>query len=153
MVGIDGGATTALAVLDYDGNVIALASRKNWLQKDFVKQITDAGTPSVIACDTNPPSRLARKLKAWFHAKLFYPRHSLTQLEKTRIADGAGAKPKNLHERDALAAAAKAYHHFENKLRQAKAKAAARGPKAVQRVQKAVMAGRQMAETLKEFDD
>jgi len=130
-----------------------LASKKNWLQKDFVKQITDVGTPSVIACDTNPPSRLARKLKAWFHAKLFYPRHSLTQLEKTRIAEKSGknAKPKNLHERDALAAAAKAYHYFENKLRQAKAKAAGHGPNAIQRLQKAVVAGNQMAKTLSEF--
>jgi len=126
-----------------------LASRKNWTQKDFIKQVLDAGTPSIIACDTNPPSRLARKLKACFHAKLFYPTHSLTHWEKTRIADKFAVKPKNLHERDALAAAAKAFHRAENKLRQAKAKAAPKGTEAVRRVQKGVLEGQTMSATLK----
>ena len=113
----------------------------------------DAGTPSIIACDTNPPSRLAKKLKAVFHAKLFYPTHSLAQWEKIKLTNRFDVKPKNLHERDALAAAAKAFHKVENKLRQAKARALPKGGEAVRRIQEGVLEGKTMAKTINEFDD
>lgn len=81
---------------------------------DLVKRLS-AFEITVVACDTNPPAKQARKLAASFRARLYYPKHSLSFLEKIRLADGEG---RNDHERDALAAARKAFHAIaENKMR------------------------------------
>lgn len=102
-------------MLDLNGKTVAVKSRKNWPEKDFFKELS-ATTPLVVACDTSPPSHFARKVASVFRARLFTPKHSLHVIEKVNLAKGLG---KNVHERDALAAARKAYNStIQNKVRQ-----------------------------------
>lgn len=109
--------------------------------------------PKIVACDVNPPSKLARKFRAAFRAKLFFPTHSLSQIDKLRIARHFDSieplkQPKNAHERDALAAAVKAFHRIENKLRQVSAKARGRTEEGIAQAQARVLEGKQMKQAL-----
>lgn len=72
----------------------------------------------MIACDTDHSNEPARRLRACFGAKLFTPQNSLPIYQKHLIAEKSGANVTNSHERDAVAAAKKAFNHYANKLRQ-----------------------------------
>lgn len=129
IVGVDAGATSALAAVDFNGRAVRVESRKNWPAGELLRTAASF-SPVIVACDTNPGHHLARELKRTFGARLYTPRKSLSQTEKQRMASAAWPC-RNSHERDALAAALKAYHHVENKLRQA-AKIAGGDARAVQ---------------------
>ncbi|MBI4406791.1 DUF460 domain-containing protein [Candidatus Micrarchaeota archaeon] len=118
IVGIDAGTTSAFAVIDYSGSVVAVKSKKNWRTADLIFEINSVCTPVVIACDTNPSSNTARMLKACFGAKLFLPSSSLSIYKKQKLTHKLGISVNNSHERDAVAAAKKAFNHYSNKLRQ-----------------------------------
>gem|GEM_PF-3577497 len=122
IVGVDAGETTAIAIVSFEGKPLKVESHKHWSLGDVIGKIA-AFSPAVIACDTNPTSGFARELKRAFGARLVFPRRSLHVYEKERMAHDAGLKVHNKHERDALAAALKAYHLLQNKLRQAGRKA------------------------------
>lgn len=115
IVGVDAGTTRAIAAVDFNGRPVAVKSAKNWPEDDFVQSIAQY-SPVIIACDTNPSHKLANRLKAAFGARLYAPKRSLRQTDKLHMT--AGFPCRNAHERDALAAALKAYHSIENKLRQ-----------------------------------
>ncbi len=134
--------TTAFAVLDLQGNVLALRSRRNWGSEGFLQAIA-AYDPVIVASDTNPPSKLANKLHRSFSCRLFCPKHSLTLQEKYKLT--SEFRPKNAHERDALAAALKAFHSIENKVRQVKRRAQAHGKEPFL-AQAAVLRGKRMSD-------
>jgi predicted RNase H-like nuclease (RuvC/YqgF family) len=121
IIGFDAGAWSAFAAVDLEGRVAAVESRKNWSLKEVIERAARFD-PIAIACDTNPPSKQARKLATAFSAKLVFPKHSLTLYEKNQLAAKAAVKTRNSHERDAVAAALKAFHLLENKLRQLRGK-------------------------------
>lgn len=118
IVGIDAGTTSAFAIIDYAGKIIAVKSKKNWGTDQLASEISAVCTPLVIACDTNPSSGAARRLRACFGAKLFVPQSSLHVYQKHLMAEKLGVEVHNSHERDAVAAAKKAFNHYSNKLRQ-----------------------------------
>ncbi|MGB9577131.1 MAG: DUF460 domain-containing protein [Candidatus Micrarchaeia archaeon] len=157
IVGVDGGATSAVAILDYDGRIVALESKKNWSASEIIGEVMSvaADSPLLVASDVNPASKLARQVKAAFNAKLFKPTHSLGQLEKTRLVEkhlrvtASRLEPANAHERDALAAAVKAFHSIQNKMRQVRAKAAGFQEQRVKSFQAEVLRGKKMASTIK----
>ncbi|VVB68087.1 Uncharacterised protein [Candidatus Norongarragalina meridionalis] len=137
IISIDSGATTAFAALDLDGKLLAMESRKNWNKGDFLRRL-EKWTPLVVASDTNPPLRFAKKVATTFKARLFAPPRSLTHREKCRIT--APYNYGNTHERDALAAALKAYNTTAaNKMRQVKRRFGSR------EAQERVMRGERMA--------
>jgi predicted RNase H-like nuclease (RuvC/YqgF family) len=116
-VGVDFGVTSAFAAVDYDGVLRALESKRNWGQRDFVARIATFA-PTIIAGDTRPPAKQVKKTAATFRALLYTPTHSLTLEEKLFLTrDCVAPAPRNAHERDALAAALKAWHSRENQLR------------------------------------
>ncbi|MBI5228933.1 DUF460 domain-containing protein [Candidatus Micrarchaeota archaeon] len=115
IIGVDAGATTAVAAIDFDRRLVSLRSKRNWDQGQLVKHVSSF-SPSLIACDTNPPQKAVSSLKACLPARLYYPLKSLTIKEKAELT--REFKFKNRHERDALASALRAYHFIENKLRQ-----------------------------------
>lgn len=145
IVGVDAGDTSAMAVVSLGGKVVHVESRKHWPRGDLVEKIS-LYSPAVIACDTNPTSGFARSLKRSFGARLLFPKKSMTEHDKQKMASKTGVKLSNKHERDALAAALKAYHQLENKLRQAGKKARKKGgdEKFVEGVQKKVLRGEKM---------
>ncbi len=115
IIGIDAGATFAFAALNFNGELIALRSKRNARKEEMIRMLGPF-EPVIIASDTNPPSKLAKRLSATFKCRLSSPKKSLTQLEKTHITRDYNFA--NAHEKDALAAALKAFHKIENKMRQ-----------------------------------
>ncbi|MFI5412486.1 MAG: DUF460 domain-containing protein [Candidatus Micrarchaeales archaeon] len=116
IVGIDTGKTMAFTCLNLDGKLI----RSNHMASSGIGWMIDAigniGIPSIITCDKEP-NDIVKKIGAAFNAKLFYPRKEMTIEEKMEIAKPFGIT--NPHERDACAAAVKAYNAYANKLKQA----------------------------------
>jgi len=123
---------------------VALKSAKNMRKSALVNELASY-SPSLIACDTNPPVKLASWLKTCFSTRLYYPRESLLLEEKNKLAKKA--RTRNSHERDALAAAVKAFHSMENKLRQVSARAARTGADQ-SKAASLVLAGRKMADAV-----
>ncbi|HLC38228.1 MAG TPA: DUF460 domain-containing protein [Candidatus Norongarragalinales archaeon] len=148
IVGVDSGTWRAFAVLDFNGSLVALKSRKNWLPEDFIKVLSDF-FPTIIACDRNPPPRKVLVLKSVFGARLWFPRKNLTLVQKLSLTDGFSLH--NSHERDALASALKAFNIVKSKLRVVEKKARAAGVPAARRefVKKMVLKGESVAEAIK----
>ncbi len=122
IVGVDPGMSTGVAVLDLKGRPLFLAT-KRWIGRNqLAEMLHEYGSPIVIAADVNPPPSYVRKLAASLNAKLFYPQRSLSVEEKreaaARVYEKLGVRAKDSHQRDALAAALKAFQHYRVKLEQ-----------------------------------
>ncbi len=113
IVGVDPGIVTGIAILDLNGNVLALHSAKNFGRRSALEFIYTYGVPVLIAVDTSKPPEYAKKLAAMANAVLYTPERDLTISEKSEIAlkltREQGISIKDPHVRDALAAAYKAY--------------------------------------------
>ena len=126
IVGVDPGISTGLAVLTIDGYPLLLMS-KRWLSRNqILKILSEYGKTLIVATDSNPPPMFAKKLATALNALLYVPKNSLSVNEKretvARFLENlriqTGIKVGDSHQRDALAAALKAYYSIENKLRQ-----------------------------------
>jgi len=126
IVGVDPGVTVGLAVLSLDGQPILVESRRDWSLSGLVKRISELGEPTLISSDVSPASEILENLSHKLNAVLFVPSISMGADEKRQIArdyaDFYGLKLKNSHEADALAAAVKAYRHYEKKLHHVEAR-------------------------------
>jgi len=152
IIGVDSGVYRAFAAVDLDGRVVAVESKRNWGDAGFVERVSSF-QPLVIACDVRPASKTARALARVFSAKLFQPVHSLPIIEKARVASGYGVK--NAHERDALAAALKAFHSMaQNKMKQTRRRLGERGVfgERLRKVQRLVLKGKRTDKALEETD-
>jgi len=118
IVGLDPGQTTGLAVLDLHGRVILTLARRGFDRGSIVEVVESLGRPVVVAVDVEEPPEAVRKLAAQFNAELFHPDKPMSVAEKAALAARAlgGRPPKTTHERDALAAAYKAYLALKAKL-------------------------------------
>ena len=120
-MGVDPGVTVGLAVLSLDGQPILVESRRDWSLQELVKRISEIGEPTLISSDVSPASEILKNLSHKLNAVLFVPSISLGADEKRQVArsyaDFHGLKLKNAHEMDALAAAVKAYRHYEKKFK------------------------------------
>ncbi len=116
--GIDPGATVGLAFLDVEGNVLDIESGKNISVNDIIWEIEQRGDLLILSSDRYPLPRTIKKVSAAFQCKVYYPEEPLGKQEKEDLT--RSYKSLNNHERDALAAAIKAYNFFSHKLRQIK---------------------------------
>ena len=132
-------------MLDLHGRVVRVESHREWPLEGVVGVIA-AYSPIVIACDTNPSHSLARQLGTAFGARLFFPRKSLSRHSKLLATRGESCR--NPHERDALAAALKAFGHYQNKVRQTEKKARRAGVDA-EGIVRRVLFGEKMAHALR----
>ncbi len=107
IVGVDPGLTTAFAVLDLEGNILAVESAKtvgiNWA----IERVAEFGKPFIVAGDRARGGEALRKIAASFGAELFLPERDVEVEKKIELAKGE--ELRNQHERDALAAALLAY--------------------------------------------
>ena len=126
IVGVDPGVTVGLAVLSLDGQPVLIESRRGWSLSEIVKMISELGEPTIISSDVSPASEILEQLSHKLNAVLFVPSISMGADEKRQIArdyaDFYGLKLKNAHEADALAAAVKAYKHYERKFEHVEAR-------------------------------
>ena len=126
IVGVDPGVTVGLAVLSLDGHPLHIESRREWSLSDIVRRISELGEPTLISSDVSPASEFLEQLSHKLNAVLYEPLISMGADEKRQIAKEYaatyGLKLKNNHEIDALAAAVKAYKHYERKFENIKSR-------------------------------
>lgn len=92
-----------------------------------IRLITKHGTPIIVAVDVQPAPKSIEKVTSSLGAEIFVPQKSLGNMEKSRIVKefvkkhekktGEIIKVKGKHQRDALAAAIKAWKSNQYLLR------------------------------------
>jgi hypothetical protein len=120
IVGIDPGTTIGLAVIDLKGELCEVFSSRNFSQKDVLSYLIKYRPVLVVASDVAPAPKLVEKISSSLNAVLYTPPHTLSVTEKKSLVDARFTRDSyaNPHERDAIAAALKAYNHFKPKLEQ-----------------------------------
>jgi len=122
IVGVDPGVTTGVAILDIDGNILEVRSGKELTRGEIIRLITKHGIPTVIATDVTQVPQFVEKLAKTLNSQLFQPLRPLTVVEKRTLVQEYLKKldmeelSLDSHQRDALAAAIKAYQRLKNKL-------------------------------------
>jgi len=109
IVGVDIGVTTGLAIYDLDRNLLYAGSKRNISIGNLIKEISFYGKPLIIATDKKRVPQPVGKIAASFNCRTFNPDHDLTVEEKDNIVK---IPIKDIHEKDALAAATFAYKFF-----------------------------------------
>ncbi len=118
-VGIDLGTTSAIAILDIEGNLIELKDKRNWKREDIISEILKYGRPILIATDVYPCPKGIEKIAKEVGALIYRPRKSLSVEEKRKLVEKWKDIIKNTHEEDALAAVKKAFNKYEEVFRKA----------------------------------
>lgn len=131
IVGVDPGMTTGVAVLDLKGGVVALFSKRLLGRSQLTRMLSELGRPAIVATDVQPPPSYVRKLATSLGTVLFVPPRPLSLEEKRRLAaeaaDFSGTRARDSHQRDALAAAYKAFLSFKEKFEEVEREAERRG--------------------------
>ncbi|MEM2934296.1 MAG: DUF460 domain-containing protein [Methanocellales archaeon] len=123
IVGIDPGTTTAIAILDLNGDLKSSISSRVFSFADIVEHISANGDPLVIATDVTPTPAAVERIKRVFNAVLYTPPRFISAEEKINLAKRFGYA--NDHERDAIAAALLAFNSYKSKFAQIEKKAPA----------------------------
>ncbi len=107
IVGMDPGTTTALGLVDLDGNVLDTWSSRTVDTAGVIEWIIEHGRPVMVAADVTPVPDTVEKIRRSFDAAGWVPDVDLPVDEKQhRTREHAY---ENDHQRDALAAALFAY--------------------------------------------
>ena len=109
IVGVDPGVNTGIAILDAKGELIAITSKRYAKKSEITKYITKFGNSVIVASDVNPSPKSVKKIAKSLGSKLFYPEVSLSNIEKNEIVKKYEIRG---HQKDALAAAIKAYKRY-----------------------------------------
>ncbi len=134
IVGIDPGTTVGLAIVDLDGKLVFLKSKKGWSLEGVVSAISDHGRPIVVSTDKSSPPEFVRRISASFGSILFSPDEDINLEFKRDIA--RKYKTENDHERDALASAIYAYKRVRPKIEKIRSVMREREPEVIERVLK-----------------
>ncbi len=129
---MDPGTTVGLAVLDFNGKILLLKSKKGMGIDKVILEIERIGKPIVIATDKSDPPEMVRKLAANFGAILFSPEEDLSVEFKKEIA--REYRIKDDHQRDALASAMYAYKKLKPKIEKVRAELKERENEIIARV-------------------
>jgi hypothetical protein len=120
IVGIDPGIGTGIAILDLNGNLLHLSSRRDEHKSKLIRDIIDHGSAFIIAVDVFPAPKTVEKIASSLGALMWVPRRSMTNAEKSKTikafkkeyrkaTGGRELKLGDKHEKDALAAALRAF--------------------------------------------
>lgn len=114
LVGVDPGTTTAVAVIDIDGNTLDVMSTRTGDMASVIEWIVDRGRPVVVAADVTPMPETVEKVTRSFDAAGWEPDRDLLVDEKLHRTRSVGYD--NDHERDAIAAALYSYDAYSEQL-------------------------------------
>lgn len=115
IVGIDPGIVTGLAIVDLNGRVLHTEAKRNLSRGEALRRIYQWGIPVVVATDVTPPPEYVKKLAAMCGAVVYAPDRDLAVSEKSAIVEKINYPTSTTHERDALAAAYKAFYEYKDK--------------------------------------
>ncbi len=118
IVGVDPGVTTGVALVDLDGRILHVTSIRAADRGSVVELISRYGKPVIVAVDVSEVPDSVRKLATQLGANIYTPPHDLSSIEKRDLIErfAGEVKLRDSHERDALAAAYKAYLSLREKL-------------------------------------
>ncbi len=111
IAGIDPGTTTGYALLDLDGNIIALRSSKNLGLNGLLEDVLKEGKVICAGTDKAKVPSLVNLFSAKTGARIFYPKEDLRVEEKRELTKNFDAKIG--HEDDALAASLFAFNRIK----------------------------------------
>ncbi len=114
IIGVDPGTTTGLAILDINGNILAVVSKRDMDKNEIINFVTKFGQPLIVASDVNPLPKTVEKIARTFHAKPYFPEESLHVDEKTGLIRDFSGIVKDEHGVDALAASIKAWKSYRS---------------------------------------
>lgn len=127
IVGLDPGIVTGLAILDLNGNPLFVSSGLALDKVTITRILTKFGKPLIIASDVRRTPAIIEKIASLLGCEVYAPPRDMTIEEKRHIIQNHVGNfkdmIKNAHQRDALAAALKAYLSFKSKFMQLEAKA------------------------------
>lgn len=118
IVGIDPGITTGIAILDFNGNIIATLKKRDMKKSDIIKFISKYGKVVLVASDVNPMPKKVSGLARSLNCRTYFPETPLSNEEKFEIV--REYKIESEHERDALVAAIKALKYYREILNKIK---------------------------------
>ncbi|OLS29196.1 MAG: hypothetical protein HeimC2_01880 [Candidatus Heimdallarchaeota archaeon LC_2] len=114
IIGIDPGITTGIAIVNLQGKILSIYSRKNLSKGDFVANLGKFGSPVAICADVSPPPQFVSKIAATYNAQIFSPKSQLSQFDKRELVrKWVPTQKMNSHERDALSAVINTYNRFD----------------------------------------
>ncbi|MFH8108860.1 MAG: DUF460 domain-containing protein [Candidatus Aenigmatarchaeota archaeon] len=100
--------------MDTKGNILNLSSLKNTTRAEIIKHILKFGDALIIATDVNPLPKGIEKIASSLGCKVFYPRVSMNYKEKAKLLDDFKQLVKDSHQKDALAAALRAFRNYHS---------------------------------------
>ena len=112
IVGYDPGTTAALAIIDTRGRVLFLKSKRGFKKGEIIDTITDMGKALIVAGDRRPLPKSVEKMARSLGCRYFYPKKSLSIVEKNWLVREFMKEIKDDHEKDALASALFAFKHY-----------------------------------------
>lgn len=120
VLGIDPGIETGIATVDLSLTNVFVTSSRELDRVEIISRVYSLGTPVLVATDKNPPPEAVKKVASALGLPLYVPPESLSVGEKGKLIEwlkrrGVEVNIRTTHERDALAAALKAYKNFERK--------------------------------------
>ncbi len=111
IIGIDPGTTTAYAILDTYGRLIAVDSSKDMTLDRVLRETTSLGLPLLVGTDRKKCPGMVIKYAARTGAIKAVPLYDMTEVEKNAMTKGMPTT--NAHQKDAIAAAFVAYRQYE----------------------------------------
>ncbi len=112
IVGLDPGTTIGVAIIDTQGEIIKLASMREASKNQVISFISKFGRPILIASDVSPPPKMVERLAASIGCSVYFPEFSMSNIEKQRMVKEYKELIDNAHQKDALAAAIKAFRNY-----------------------------------------
>ncbi|MFB6144767.1 MAG: DUF460 domain-containing protein [Candidatus Nanohaloarchaea archaeon] len=112
IVGVDPGATSAVAAYNLEGELVLLESGKEFSKQEIIKQLVRTGKPVVVGCDKKKMPATVEKIASSVGAEKFEPEEDLDTVKKRELGKG-----KNSHEEDASASARHAYNQMRKNIR------------------------------------
>lgn len=109
---MDPGTTTGVAIIDSDGNVLDVFSKRDATKAEIIRRVLNFGRPVIISSDVSTAPRSVEKVAAKLGCIVYSPDISLTVVEKKDMTRSYRANVKNNHENDALSAALKAWKRY-----------------------------------------
>jgi len=118
ILGIDPGTTTAVAVLSLDGELLEVTSSRDMSLQECLLVAARYRDVVMVASDVAPAPRFVERMASKLNAVLFIPPATMSVEEKNRLVESRLGRRvyRNAHERDAIAAALKAYNMVKPKL-------------------------------------
>lgn len=115
IVGIDPGSTSAVAMLNFEGELVGLESGKNFPPSEIITEIVNTGKPIIVTSDKAETPSKVEKISNSVGAHTFELEKDLSQQRKRELGEG-----ENSHEIDASAAAKHSYKDLRNNIEKIK---------------------------------